>query len=125
LLDASKISLPKGINEFNEVFMDIKRYGFIVKGPGYDPKVHRCVIENPSFRTEVVCVSSVNDALDVARNFVRDGVEVIELCGGFGEFDVNEITASLRSDVPVGYVVFSKEESCKLERLLSRDEAGD
>jgi hypothetical protein len=104
-----------------EVVVGIKRYGFIVKGPGYDPAMHRCVLENPSFRTEIVCVSSVHEAAEVARAFAQAGVEVIELCGGFDESGTNEVIASLNSDVPVGHVVFSKEESSKLERLLSQD----
>jgi hypothetical protein len=101
-----------------EVNVSIRNYGFIVKGPGYDPTLDRSIIENPMFRTEVVCVSSVTDAVEIARKMAASGVEVIELCGGFGESGMNEVVAALDLDVPVGYVTFSKAENDKLVKLL-------
>lgn len=98
--------------------MGIKSYAFIVKAPGYNSSIHRSVLEGPEFRTEVVCVSSVAEAVQVARELTSNGVEVIELCGGFGESGAMEVIDQLGSEVPVGYVVFSKEEGDKLEKLL-------
>ena len=104
--------------------MTITNYAFIVKGPGYDPNAHRSVIECPSFRTEVVCVSSVAEAISAARELVARGIEVIELCGGFGEACAVDLISHLGSSVPVGHVVFSKSESEKLA-FVSQDKPAE
>jgi len=100
--------------------MPIKRYGFIVLAPGYRPDEHTAIIENPAFRTEVVCVASVAEAISVAHRFDAAGMDVIELCGGFGEAGMAEVTQALNSDTPVGYVEFTAAEHEKLTRRLAR-----
>ena len=101
--------------------MSISSYGFIIKAPGYSPANHRSVIENPQFRSEVVCVSTLDQAEAAARAMAAAGIEVIELCGGFGEQAMQALVDALGTDVPVGYVTFAAGEFGKLQRLMQRD----
>lgn len=71
------------------------------------------------FRTEIVGVSSLSEAKEVAKSLVGDGIQVIELCGGFDGEGAGEIIAYLDSEVPVGLVEFSGQESQKLARFSS------
>ncbi|MCG7533528.1 DUF6506 family protein [Pseudoalteromonas sp. OOF1S-7] len=96
----------------------IKRYGFIVKADGYDHLRDSADLNVPEFSTQVVGVSSDEEAIVVAKEMIGSGVQVIELCGGFGADSAGYIINSLATDVPIGYVTFSYQEEKKLEQLM-------
>jgi predicted polyphosphate/ATP-dependent NAD kinase len=68
----------------------------------------------------LVCagVSSVADAPAVARQLVAEGVELIELCGGFGGTGLGLVTSAVKNRVPVGAVFFGVDASAALHRLF-------
>ncbi|USH04659.1 DUF6506 family protein [Grimontia kaedaensis] len=92
----------------------ISHYGFIIKAPDYQQDEHRSVIESSLFRTEVLGVSSDEEAVIAARVLIGNGAQVVELCGGFGAESAENIIAALGSDVPIGFVSFSEQELKKL-----------
>ncbi|WP_191115979.1 DUF6506 family protein [Vibrio alginolyticus] len=96
----------------------IERYGFIVKAENYDFQHDSTTLNTSGFATEVVGVSSDEDAILVARKMIKNGIQVIELCGGFGLESATYISECLDTDVPTGYVTFTDEESRKLEKVL-------
>jgi len=49
---------------------------------------------------------------------IEDGVELIELCGGFEEDDVQKIIVAIDGKIPVGSVKFNGDELEKLEKFL-------
>lgn len=67
-----------------------------------------------------VGVSSVSDAPDLARQLVEDGVELIELCGGFGGAGLAAIVSAVQGRVPVGAVFFGVDASAGLNRIFSK-----
>jgi len=73
----------------------------------------------------LVCVGvpSVADAPALARRLVADGVELIELCGGFGGEGLGAIVAAVNNRVPVGAVFFGVEASAALNRLFPQARA--
>ncbi|WP_440886771.1 DUF6506 family protein [Vibrio sp. WZ-1] len=97
----------------------IQRYGFIVKAGGYDSRSDSTILDTLGFSTQVVGVGSDEQAILVAKRMIDSGIQVIELCGGFGSESAQHIISSLDSNVPVGYVTFSDEESAKLEQMLA------
>jgi predicted polyphosphate/ATP-dependent NAD kinase len=68
----------------------------------------------------LVCagVSSVSEAPAVARQLVADGVELIELCGGFGGVGLGLIASAVKNRVPVGAVFFGVDASAGLNRIF-------
>lgn len=68
----------------------------------------------------LVCVGipNVADAPEVARELVADGVELIELCGGFGGAGLASVTSAVSGRVPVGAVFYSVDASAGLQRLF-------
>jgi hypothetical protein len=66
----------------------------------------------------LVCagVRSVADAPTVARQLVAEGVELIELCGGFGGAGLGMVASAVK--VPVGAVFFGVEASAGLSRIF-------
>ncbi len=86
------------------------QYAFVVKAPGYDAATHHAVLESPEFRTRIVGVQSRADALTTVDRLVMDGVEIIELGGGFSPIQAAEIRKRAGAAVSVGLVAYSGEE---------------
>lgn len=87
--------------------MTLTQYAMIIKGPGYDPVTSQATINSPFFSTTVVCVSSFEEAIFVASDLVKEGVQLIELCGGVTPEQADSLQASLGKHVPVGVVRYS------------------
>jgi predicted polyphosphate/ATP-dependent NAD kinase len=79
-------------------------------------------------RTDVigslVCVGvpSVADAPAVAQQLVADGVEFIELCGGFGGAGLGCVISAVENRVPVGAVFFGVDAAAGLNSISHRAE---
>lgn len=82
--------------------------------------------DSESQRTDMigtlVCVGvrSIADAPAVARQLVAEGVELIELCGGFGGAGLASVIAAIEGRVPVGAVFFGVDASAGLQRLSGK-----
>jgi len=70
----------------------------------------------------LVCVGvpSVAHASAVARQLVADGVEFIELCGGFGGAGLGSVIAAVENRVPVGAVFFGVDAAAGLNSIFPR-----
>jgi hypothetical protein len=89
--------------------MALKAFGFIFTGPGLDPRTHRACIERPGFRAVIVGVSEAAQGPAVASELVADGIELIELCGGFGPVWTAKVIEAVKGSVPVGSVGYGPE----------------
>lgn len=97
--------------------MVISKYGFIVKGRGYQPDVHRTSLKSSEFETVIVGVERPELAIDVAKSMREQGVQLIELCGGFEPKWAEEIMRQLDNSIPVGHMSFNPQ-SLKLLKSL-------
>jgi hypothetical protein len=68
----------------------------------------------------LVCVGvrSIEEGASVARQLVEEGVELIELCGGFGGEGLGAFVAAVEGRVPVGAVFYGVDASAGLQRLF-------
>ncbi len=68
----------------------------------------------------LVCVGipDVAQAPAVAKQLISDGVELIELCGGFGAAGQAAVIAAVDGAVPVGAVFYGVEARSGLQRLF-------
>jgi hypothetical protein len=98
--------------------MSLERFGFIVTGSGLDPAQHRAEIRSESFTGTMVGVTQPSEALDVARAMVADGVQLIELCGGFGPVWTAKVVEAIDHAVPVGSVGYGPEAISGMYRLF-------
>lgn len=103
----------------------LTKYGYIILGDGYLPQQHNANIKSPQFSSTIICVDTIKAAINVAKEMVADGVQVIELCGGFGQSGTFEIVNAIDCKVPVGSVSFSGYEHDKLTDFLSQSSASD
>ncbi|MET0333822.1 MAG: DUF6506 family protein [Rhizobacter sp.] len=89
--------------------MALSKFGFIVTGALLDPAQHRNVMSSPAFEMISVGVSSPAQGVAVAQQLVREGVQLIELCGGFGPKWTAQVQEAIAHKVPVGAVSYGPE----------------
>ena len=81
----------------------------VEQGSGLDPATHRIEMRSASFTMVAVGVADAAGAPDVARAMVSEGIELIELCGGFGPLGTAEVLRTIDRAVPVGSVGYGPE----------------
>lgn len=89
-------------------------YGFIFIGEDYEN-----LLDTKTFKMKVVGVAEHKDAIEVAKNMVKDGVHLIELCGDFGAVWAGKIIDGIDNQVPVGFVTYGIEAIEGLTKLPS------
>lgn len=68
----------------------------------------------------LVCVGIANiaEAPEMTRQLLAEGVELIELCGGFGGAGLGSVVSAANGRVPVGAVFYGVDASAGLQRLF-------
>lgn len=89
--------------------MALTEFGFIVTGSGFDPAKDISVMETPSFRMTTIGVATADQGPAAAQRLVADGVQLIELCGGFGPVWTARVIEAIDDAVPVGSVAYGPE----------------
>jgi len=94
--------------------MALTKFGFIVTG---DRFVQHQGTER--FQMTVVGVSGPSEGVEAARQMVQEGVQLIELCGGFSPVWAGRIIEAIDYAVPVGVVAYGPESIDAMHRLFS------
>ncbi|WP_375318198.1 DUF6506 family protein [Spiroplasma endosymbiont of Virgichneumon dumeticola] len=101
--------------------MALISWAFIYLNPGFNE-------QNNSFKTKVgpcqfqVIALDVNEkalAIDIAKRLLSEGVQTIELCGGFGPQWVTKISEAIEYKIPVGGVMYGPEFRKSLYELMN------
>jgi len=83
--------------------------GFMFLAPDADPSEHRVTISTPAVvELIVVGVSDYQQAIQVSKELVDQGVQAIELCAGFGQIGVAKVVQSVGDKAVVGVVRFDR-----------------
>ncbi|GAB2637171.1 DUF6506 family protein [Nocardia goodfellowii] len=88
--------------------MALTAWGFIYTAAGSDPAAET-IVDTPRCRSIFVGVDDPQQVLDVARRLVDSGVQLIELCGGFGPVWTARVIEAIGGAVPVGAVAYGTE----------------
>jgi len=79
---------------------------FIFLAPQADPTKHQADIETPEVTLLIRGVQDYEEAVKVAKQLVTEGVQALELCGGFGHIGTAKIVEAVEHKIPVGTVRF-------------------
>jgi predicted polyphosphate/ATP-dependent NAD kinase len=82
---------------------------YLVVAPGTDASGERIDRERDGQRRPIVFVPDESVAPKVAAELVAEGIELIELYGGFGPTTASAVSAAIGVRVPVGLVTFGME----------------
>jgi hypothetical protein len=98
-------------------------WAYLYGQPGADPVADRVVLDRGGQRTSLVPVPDESLAASVAVELVEDGVELIELCGGFSVQETARVVEAVGGRVPVGHVTFAAESVAGAAAYSARFEA--
>ncbi|GAK52891.1 hypothetical protein U14_04148 [Candidatus Moduliflexus flocculans] len=79
---------------------------FMFIAPETDHETHQAVITTPVAELTVVGVKNYQETEMIAKKLVEDGIQVIELCAGFGNNGVAAVNRAIKGQIPVGVVRF-------------------
>lgn len=91
--------------------MAVKKWGFIFLSPGFNPETNtlRTASDSCEFVAVGIDVYEKEKSLVVAQSLYDEGVQMIELCGGFGPLWIAKISEHLQYKIPVGSVMYGPE----------------
>ena len=94
--------------------MALHRFGFIVTGDEFTQ-----IQGTDKFRMKVVGVSGPEQGIAAAKAMVAEGIQLIELCGGFSPVWAGKIIEAIDYAVPVGVVAYGPESIDAMHALFS------
>ena len=75
--------------------------------------------DNGTCKTVLIGVPTVADGVLLVESLVDEGVQLIELCGGFGPVGTAQVIAAMHGRVPVGSVGYGPESVDGVQALFS------
>jgi hypothetical protein len=81
--------------------MSLTNFGFIAIGKGLDSKAHRMEMQSDAFTMIAIGIAS-EQAVTAARELVAEGIQLLELCGGFGSLGTAKIIKAIDNQILVG-----------------------
>lgn len=99
--------------------MALRKFGFIVTGAGLDASTSRTVMRSERFEMIAVGVAKPEDGIGVAQELVAEGIQLLELCGGFGPVWTGKIVEAIKGKIPVGSVGYGPESIDAMYALFS------
>ncbi|MDH5825034.1 DUF6506 family protein [Luteimonas sp. RD2P54] len=82
-------------------------WAFIFEAPETDPVRDRLIVERGGVRSTIVAVPEQSAAVGVAVELAGEGVQFIELCGGFEPGWAGKIVEATGGGIPVGCVGYA------------------
>jgi len=95
--------------------MALTKFGFIVTGDNF---VQYQGTEK--FSMKVVGVRDPSEGIAAAKEMLREGIQLIELCGGFSPVWAGKIIEAIEYKVPVGVVAYGPESIDSMYHLFAK-----
>lgn len=99
--------------------MALTHFGFVVTGTGLDPAQHRLTMSSAAFSMTVIGVTTPSEGVAAAVALRDEGVQLIELCGGFGPRWTARVIEAIDGSVPVGAVAYGPESIDAMHALFA------
>ena len=101
--------------------MKFNSFAYIFLGPELNPKQDFSVVktEKLTFTAIGIDFHHKEQVIDVAKEVITHGAQMIELCGGFGPLWIAKVSEAIQGQVPVGSVAYGPEARKPLLDLLS------
>ena len=99
----------------------MKKFAYIIMGPGYDPDTQRALFETPGGLTAIFTVRNFAEAKTRLLKCRDEGFGVVELCGAFGEERARELIELTENKLGIGFVVHLATQNKLFDSFFSKD----
>ena len=94
------------------------KFAYLIMGTIFDSKKDKAYIHDKV--SQIIGVSDIEEACKVAKELQNEGVDCIELCGGFGEEGARKIIEATENKIAVGFVVHLEEQNDIYKKLFGK-----
>ena len=100
--------------------MPLKHFAYIYMSPGFSPEKDTITTKSEQCRFTAVGIElgQQADALQVVKDLVADGAQMIEVCGGFGPKWLTKFSEAIEYAVPIGGAFYGPEAREQLLTIL-------
>lgn len=92
------------------------KFAYIIMDKIFDSKKDRAYIHNNI--SQIIGVSNMEEACKAAEELQKEGIDCIELCGGFGEEGARKIIKATNNKIAVGFAVHLEEQDNIYKKLF-------
>ncbi|OSQ40847.1 hypothetical protein TMES_04080 [Thalassospira mesophila] len=96
--------------------MVLRKYAFMIKASGYPPGGLRTTLPGDGFNSTIFASSDIDALVAEALAMVAEGMQLIELGGGFSDEDFARLQDAVAGAVPLGRVSFDDRNAALLKR---------
>ncbi|VVC77043.1 hypothetical protein AQUSIP_23700 [Aquicella siphonis] len=91
--------------------MALRYWAFIYLSPGFNHEKDIDEMKSDQTRVKIIGIdmNHKEHVIEVAKKLVEEGVQCIELCGGFGPVWISQVMEAINHAVPVGGVFYGPE----------------
>ncbi|MDF9867153.1 2-keto-3-deoxy-6-phosphogluconate aldolase [Bacilli bacterium PM5-3] len=82
------------------------KFAFILTGGAKHPNPEFLMFENKNNTTKICGVDSIESACEVAKDLVKEGYNLIELCGDFQKEGAQKVIDAVEGKAKIGYVIY-------------------
>lgn len=102
--------------------MALSYWAFIFLSPNFSPDKNTIETQSATCRFKAVGIDMQHKehAIEIAKQLVKEGVQMIELCGGFGPLWIAKISEAIGGVIPIGSVAYGPEARKPLLDILSK-----
>lgn len=91
--------------------MALHYWAYLFLSPGFNADEHVATLQTNHcrFKTIGIDFNKKEQVIDIAKQLVIEGVQLIELCGGFGPEWITKVSEAIHHVIPVGGVFYGPE----------------
>jgi len=97
------------------IMTTLSKYAFLVKHKSYHSDHQRSFLGTDEFATTVVGVKDVDNALEVIKDLAKEGVQLVELCGGFSKAEEDFLKNHMNEKLVIGRAIIAPEDELFLK----------
>lgn len=94
------------------------KFAYLIMDKIFDSNKDRCSIHNGV--SQIIGVSNIEEAVKIAKELQSEGIDCIELCGGFREEGARKIIEATENKIAVGFVIHLKEQDELYAKLFGK-----
>ena len=82
------------------------KFAFILTGGAKHPQPEYLIFDNKDNTTKICGVDTIETACEVAKELVKEGYNLIELCGDFQEEGAQKVIEAVEGKAKIGYIIY-------------------
>ncbi len=91
--------------------MALKYLAYVFLSPGFSSEKNTVLTENDQCKFKAIGIDfkQKGQVVEIAQTLIKEGVQMLELCGGFGPIWIAKVSEAIDYAIPVGSTSYGPE----------------